>query len=273
MPNDKFFKFNNMFTVLKREFKLKKLMNMKVQKAKSSQLNKIDLTKIQNEEKTDYAGIEELWKNEKLLNNYNRDIVHKLSKFSTQNSKVLEFGAGLGTLAKLWQSEKNNKPECLEIDASLRKLLLGRGFLCHKTLEEINKTYDLIYTSNVLEHIKDDVSVLKKLNKKIKVNGCLAIYVPAFMFLYNHLDSSVGHYRRYEKKELIEKLLLANFRIKECYYSDSIGFFTWLFVRSKGTDSKLKFYDKFIYPFSNLLDSTGFKYLFGKNLIVIAQKQ
>lgn len=247
-------------------------MNMTEQKEKSSHLYKIDLLKIQNEVKTDYAGIEELWKNEKCLSNYNRDIVYKLSKFSSQNSKVLEFGAGLGTLTKIWQSKNNNKPECLEIDTCLRKLLLDRGFVCHKNLEKINKTYDLIYTSNVLEHIKDDITVLKKLNEKINVNGYLAIYVPAFMFLYNHMDSSVGHYRRYEKKELIEKLLLANFKIKECYYSDSIGFFTWLLVRSKGTDNKLKFYDKFIYPLSKLLDRTGFKYLFGKNLIVIAQK-
>ena len=100
------------------------------------------------------------------------------------------------------------------------------------------------------------------------------------MCLYNQLDSSVGHYRRYEKDELVKKLLEANFNIKECYYVDSIGFFAWLSLRLKGysdnnklgSNNNLKIYDKCIYPFSALLDKLGLKYLFGKNLLVIAQK-
>ncbi len=62
----------------------------------------IQPTKLQYGEKVDYAGIDELRANEKFLNNYNIDIVNKLSKFSNTDSKVLEFGAGLGTLSKIW---------------------------------------------------------------------------------------------------------------------------------------------------------------------------
>ena len=29
-------------------------------------------------------------------------------------------------------------------------------------------------------------------------------YVPAFMILYSNFDSSIGHFRRYNKKELME---------------------------------------------------------------------
>jgi hypothetical protein len=73
---------------------------------------------------------------------------------------------------------------------------------------------------------------------------------------------------------------LANFRIKECYYSDSIGFIVWLMLRFKGfginnklaSDRSLKIYDKLVYPLSTLLDKLGLKYLFGKNIVVIAQK-
>ena len=241
---------------------------------------KIQSAKLQDAKKVDYAGIDELWANEKFLNNYNIDIVNKLSKFSNINSEVLDFGAGLGTLSKIWYFVKKSKPECLEIDTSLQKILLDRNFICYKNLEEINKTYDVVYTSNVLEHIEDDTKVLEQLHSKIKVNGFLAIYVPAFMCLYNQLDASVGHYRRYEKDELINKLLEANFNIKECYYVDSIGFFAWLSLRLKGygdnnklgSGNNLKIYDKFIYPLSALLDKLGLKYLFGKNLLVIAQK-
>ncbi len=253
---------------------------MKRREKKSTHASGIKSAKFQSDVKVDYAGIDELWANEKFLSNYNLDIVNKLSKFSNVNSEVLEFGAGLGTLSKIWYFLKKSKPECLEIDSSLQKILLDRGFICYKNLEEINKTYDVVYTSNVLEHIEDDAKVLKKLHTIIKVNGFLAIYVPAFMCLYNQLDSYVGHYRRYEKDELVKKLLEANFNIKECYYVDSIGFFAWLSLRLKGygdnnklgSGNSLKIYDKVIYPISAVLDWLGFKYLFGKNLLVIAQK-
>jgi SAM-dependent methyltransferase len=253
---------------------------MKRSEKKSTHASGIKSAKFQSDVKVDYAGIDELWANEKFLSNYNLDVVNKLSKFSNVNSEVLEFGAGLGTLSKIWYSLKKSKPECLEIDSTLQKILLDRGFICYKNLEEINKTYDVIYTSNVLEHIEDDAKVLKQLHTKIKVNGFLAIYVPAFMCLYNQLDSYVGHYRRYEKDELVKKLLEANFNIKECYYVDSIGFFAWLSVRLKGygdnnklgSGNSLKIYDKVIFPISAMLDWLGFKYLFGKNLLVIAQK-
>jgi SAM-dependent methyltransferase len=253
---------------------------MKRREKKSTHASGIKSAKFQSDVKVDYAGIDELWANEKFLSNYNLDVVNKLSKFSNVNSEVLEFGAGLGTLSKIWYSLKKSKPECLEIDTNLQKILLDRNFICYKNLEEINKTYDVVYTSNVLEHIEDDVSALKQLHAKVKVNGFLAIYVPAFMCLYNQLDSSVGHYRRYEKDELVKKLLEANFNIKECYYVDSIGFFAWLSLRLKsygdnnklGSGGNLIIYDKFIYPLSALLDKLGLKYLFGKNLLVIAQK-
>jgi 2-polyprenyl-3-methyl-5-hydroxy-6-metoxy-1,4-benzoquinol methylase len=236
-------------------------------------------TKLQSKQNSDFAGINELWTTEKFLGNCNLDIVDKLSKFSNKNSEVLEFGAGIGTLAKIWQTTKRIKPECLEIDTSLIKILLDRGFICYKNLEEINKIYDIVYTSNVLEHIEDDVFVLKKLNTLIKANGFLAIYVPAFMCLYGQMDSSIGHYRRYEKNEIVKKLLEANFLIKECYYVDSIGFLAMLFVKIKGyggdnklnLNNSLKIYNK-LYLLSTLLDRFGLKYLFGKNLLVIAQK-
>ena len=63
-------------------------------------------------------------------------------------------------------------------------------------------------------------------------------------------------------------------------YVDSIGFFAWLSLRLKGygdnnklgSGNSLKIYDKVVYPISAVLDWLGFKYLFGKNLLVIAQK-
>jgi len=235
---------------------------------------------IQTAHRTDYAGTRELWANEEFLTNYNLDVVAKLSRHLAAPAQVLEFGAGIGTLSRLWLARTGVKPDCVEIDASLRKVVAERGFRCYDSLEAVAGTYDRIFTSNVLEHIEDDVAVLKKLHGLLKPGGMLAVYVPAFMLLYSHIDASVGHYRRYGRKELLGKLAQAGFAIVECRYVDSIGFFAWLAMKmtapGAGGDGdlerKLHLYDRYAYPLSSALDAVAFKHLFGKNLLAMARR-
>ena len=234
----------------------------------------------QTKDQTTYAGADELWANERYLENYNEDVVRLLSEPLQGANDVLEFGAGIGTLADLWRTRTKVQPECLEIDDNLRRTLTERGFQCHASVEDLRKTFDGIYTSNVLEHISDDVAILEQLHGKLRPGSRLAVFVPAFMCIYSGADAAVGHYRRYGRGELLGKLRAAHFEVLECRFVDSIGFFAWLSLKlwhnnsPPGLDSgkSLRLYDKYIYPFSRLLDSLGFKYLFGKNLLVIAQR-
>mgnify|MGYP001250380715 CR=1 FL=1 len=72
----------------------------------------------------------------------------------------------------------------------------------------------------------------------------------------------------------------AGLKIDVIYFADCIGFIASVamkFFRYKnivGLDSLpiLKFYDKWIFPLSKFLDGIGIKYLFGKNLILVASK-
>ena len=100
------------------------------------------------------------------------------------------------------------------------------------------------------------------------------------MSLWSHIDEAVGHFRRYSKKELIHKVSNAGFKIISCYYVDVLGFFIWYLLRNKNieknnfatSDFNLKFFDKILFPISKTLDFIGFKHLFGKNLLLVAQK-
>jgi hypothetical protein len=71
----------------------------------------------------------------------------------------------------------------------------------------------------------------------------------------------------------------AGFKIDDCHYVDSIGLFAWLFAKvfklefSQKGSNLLKIYDKYIWPLSRLFDNLGFKYLFGKNLLLLASKK
>jgi len=234
----------------------------------------------QNASNTSYSGTNELWANERSLEKYNHHIVSKFASQLKPKDRILEFGAGIGTLASIFRETYCVKPHCIEIDPALREILKEREFSVYPNSQSVEGFYSLIYTSNVLEHIPNDLEALKDMYDLLESGGSLMIYVPAFMFLYSPADLALGHYRRYTKRELSDKVKLVNFSIQSCQYSDSIGFFAWLstkFFRSStqnkiGSDSSLKFYDRFIFPLSYFLDELGFKYLFGKNILIHAIK-
>lgn len=235
---------------------------------------------FQGADNSSYAGKDELWANEKFLKRYNADVVATLSRHAGGAPEVLEFGAGIGTLALLWQAVTRVKPECLEIDDELAATLKQRALVCHRDIDTLDKRFDLIYSSNVLEHIEDDVAMLRKIHARLKPGGAFAIFVPAFMRIYSDLDAAVGHYRRYEKNELLDKLRQAGFDIQDAHYVDSIGFFAWWSTRLSGykqdkklgSNNSLAVYDRYIYPLSKCLDWLGCRHWFGKNIVVYARR-
>lgn len=236
-------------------------------------------TNAQTSTNKSYAGGDGLWASEKYLVNYNQDLIRKLTKHQNQSEDVLEFGAGIGTLADLWHKKTGIKPKCVEIDPEQLRIIKIRGFDCYENLDVITRKFDLIYTSNVLEHIQDDRAVLRELYSKLKNGGSLVIYVPAFPILYSAIDEKVGHFRRYHKRDLLEKLKTAGFAVTSSHYSDSLGFFVWLYIKFRGYSSvnehsKARYiYDKILFPLSKGLDILGLRFAFGKNLLVYAKKK
>lgn len=147
-------------------------------------------TNVQNQDNFEYSGKEELRDLEEGLENYNKDIVFKIAKGLgiTEKSNITEgfaeFGAGTGALAEIWRDKFHINPICIEIDSSLIQILKTKSFTTYENLSSINNSLSFVYTSNVLEHIEDDLSALKDIKKKIKPGGSLAIYVPALPFLF-----------------------------------------------------------------------------------------
>lgn len=238
-------------------------------------------TNFQDEYRDEYANSHHLKLNEKYFPNYYRHIVNLLLSNLEKQKNILDFGAGIGSLATICTKYYGVRPICAEVDQNHISILENRGFTTVKSLNDSLQKYQYIYTSNVLEHIKDDASILKLLYQKLEKNGVLAIYVPACKFLYGPLDISVGHYRRYNKTDLSKLLINAGFKIQKCEYSDSIGLLIWLLYKILGTKKfemsegggEMKFYDSILLPISNILDYLGMKYIAGKSLYVIAIKE
>ncbi len=225
-----------------------------------------------------YSGTHLLLNGEEDLKNYNQWIINKFLCNVQINSqtKVLDFGAGIGTLSKLFFETTGLKPECVEIDTEQREFIEKRGFKSYSALNnEVTKKYDVIFTSNVLEHIEDDVKALSDIKLKLENSGLLIIFVPAFEIIWSSMDETVGHHRRYKKETLKRKLELSGFTVKHIRYCDSMGFilsFIFKYIGSKNGEpsrASLRFYDRFLLPVTKVMDIlVGGK--FGKNVLAIA---
>jgi len=234
---------------------------------------------LQTTEKTIYSGIEELVAIDKSMPRYNSFIAKTITRDLKPGTKSVDFGAGIGTLSDLFLAYTGIKPVCVEIDPTCKEVLHTKGYLIFDKISDV-ESFDFVFSSNVLEHIENDQEVLSNIYDKIEKNGQIILYLPAFQLLFSKLDSSVGHYRRYDKKSLVTKLTNAGFEIEEVSYADCLGFFVSLFFRVFGYSSsnglaspdKLKTYDKYFFPMSKIIDNLGIKHIFGKNILVRARK-
>jgi SAM-dependent methyltransferase len=230
---------------------------------------------------TAYPAAELLIRGESDLRNYNEWVVglftRHASNLTQPGARILDFGAGPGTLSNIFRNKTGLKPDGVELDDRFRNILCERGFNGYASLSDTTDRYDVIFSSNVLEHIEDDLSALKDLYNRQTDDGVLLLYVPAFASIWTAMDDRVGHYRRYTKRDLAAKLSAAGFKVNAAFYCDSVGFILSFLFRFMGpecgepTSRSLRFFDRFLLPVSKILDLLFHNY-FGKNVFVAATK-
>lgn len=90
--------------------------------------------------------------------------------------------------------------------------------------------FELIGLFDVLEHIPDDVEVLRDLRTMLSDNGFLFLTVPAFPSLWSYFDEASHHVQRYKIKGLHEKLEDTGFKVVYIsYFMTSIFPVLWFF--------------------------------------------
>lgn len=207
--------------------------------------------------------------------NYNTYLLHLVCAYAKPTDSILDFGAGIGTFS-IPLKKKGFDISAVETDLNQLKRVSESGITSFSSIEKThNETYDYIFSLNVLEHIEDDVSLLKMCRDKIKPGGRLLIYVPAFQILYSSMDKNVGHFRRYTRAELLGKVNSAGFHVIKNEYVDCIGFFASLLFKFFGNDDgsinkkALIVYDRYFFPLSRAADMF-FNRFFGKNVFLLA---
>ena len=129
-------------------------------------------------------------------------LVDLILESSQGRSRMLDFGAGTGTFAKLLRT-KGIDVVCVEPDTHLAEGLIRDGFLTFNDLSDVpDGSFEFILTLNVLEHVEDDRTSFRQLASKLAKGGRLLVYVPAFQILWTTLDERLKHYRRYRRAGL-----------------------------------------------------------------------
>lgn len=126
-------------------------------------------------------------------------------------SRVLEIGCGLGAMTA--RLSRGLEYVAVEEDSAAARIALGRltrhgvTVYCGRAEDVIqDERFDAVVALEVLEHIKDDSAALRQWTTWIDSSGMLVLSVPAKMKRFSKWDTAVGHYRRYELEELVEKL-------------------------------------------------------------------
>jgi SAM-dependent methyltransferase len=171
--------------------------------------------------------------------NYNGWIAENF--YSSLQAPLLEFGSGIGNISELLSSYT---PLCLtDTDERMLTHLKHKFATLHDVSvqflditqpppEHLVESFQTVIGINVLEHIEDDEKALVHLGTLLNTSGRLLLLVPAKKWAYTELDRQLGHFRRYEKKELAEKLAKASFHIEKLYFFNSIGLLSWI-IRDK----------------------------------------
>lgn len=126
---------------------------------------------------------------------------------------ILDLGCGSGYVGE--SLSKGNFVVFSDISEDEMKNIKGAKIVADAlNLPFKEGSFDIVLCADVLEHIKDDEKVLKNIYTVLKKTGQAIIAVPTYSRLYGHHDKLIGHYRRYDRKDITKKAKNAGFKIK-----------------------------------------------------------
>lgn len=117
--------------------------------------------------------------------------------------RILDVGAGSGFFSRNLLSYTDAKEAwCVDISyqADSDESEAGKAVYYRRSVGDINA--DLVLLMDVLEHVDDDVALLKEYVDKAPSGSRFLVTVPAFQFLWSGHDIFLEHKRRYTLKQL-----------------------------------------------------------------------
>jgi glycosyltransferase involved in cell wall biosynthesis len=216
------------------------------------------------------------------LRRYNRWIWERVQPYVGQ--RVLEVGAGSGTMTRFLYGRELivvTDKETPYIDRLRNAFRRRPGIVVERcdldsdlALDLSRYGFDTVTCINVLEHTDDDVAALRRANQLLAPGGRVIVFVPAGKRLYGSLDRGVGHQRRYDREELVNKLTSSGFTVEEVSFQNRAAKLAWwlnsrLLKRSALPAAQSRIFDRLV-PLFRALE--GERPGSGLSLIAIGRK-
>ena len=216
--------------------------------------------------------------------NYTKWIIRLINGFI--GDRILEIGAGIGNTTRFLKEktsvvvlDKDNK--CVELlntkFGNFENIEVIAGDISDESMIYLKKhKFDTVLCINTLEHIEDDVKALNNMYNILESGGVIILVVPAMDFVYGTMDKIVGHFRRYTKNTLKNKVQGTGFKIEKQIYFNSIGLIGWylnnkLLKISRQSKSQIFIFDRIIVPVLSRVENI-IRPLFGQSLLCIGRK-
>lgn len=206
--------------------------------------------------------------------------------------RIVELGAGLGTQSQVMlDSPGSELKEFLLTDSDpARVKALKQRFGPRSNVRAATWTLpepfpfldgrdefrpDTFVGWNVLEHIEDDVRALREMREALEPGGRIVVFSPAGPGLMSALDSAVGHFRRYARRELARKAFSAGLEPvieRTVNLAGAIGWFVTakIFARAELPEGPSRLFDLLVPAFRLWEDRLPIPW--GLSLLFVAQK-
>lgn len=153
-----------------------------------------------------------------------RQNVTSLDQTGLEKGRVLDIGSGTGITLKVL----GGFGDAYGLELSQQAI----GFLKKRHLKRIicadvnlnlplkNDSFKTITCLDVIEHLDNDVGLLKEMLRVCKPGGHILLTVPAFDIFWSPHDVALHHKRRYTRKDLLQSFSGLNCKvIKATYYN------------------------------------------------------
>lgn len=222
-----------------------------------------------------------------------RDLMLQLLVHTPQDARIVEIGCSGGPLLAELSAHSFKNLWGVDISEEAIRVCRARGIenaivADGATTALESGFFDVVISSDVLEHIADDRAALGEWYRLLRPGGMLVLFVPAHMFLWSPHDVANRHQRRYTRIELEQKVRDAGFVIERVSYWNMLLFFPIALVRFMlrmlpatspqnsgqlhGTNRVINALLTRLLLLENAYLGSGHNFPFGVSLMVVARK-
>ena len=218
-----------------------------------------------------------------LINRYDAWLSDEFRSFL--GNRILEIGFGLGNLLEYLHDRElivgietsKDSVECIREKFNSYGNIHAYNLSINSpdVLQLKHFCFDTAISVNVFEHIEDDLLAMQQTWQLLLPGGKFILIVPSHSLLYGTMDRAIGHYRRYTKQSLQEKMIKCGFKVEKQKYINMLGGLGWWFngrilKKEVPPSNQLRFFNVLVpvlKAFENLFDMP-----FGISLLTIGSK-